>query len=176
MAGNIGDLGDTIKNIYPDLALEPMLNDQVVLRPLLAAKLPSGAVISSGYTVKFAAQLKRGQNTAQMGDGKVFPFMKDRLDKQFTLNPTMFAGGFEIGHMTKGVLKSKPDAFGAPILQRNIAEVLAEVAKYIEQSYAAAVAGVRGIIESSTATTITLAKRLLLSPIRITDPDDDAAL
>lgn len=136
MAGEFDQITNALKIAYPSKAIEPMVNEETPFRKALQKSVPSGGRVTEGI-VKFGANLNPPQNQGQLVDGGALPTPKNRTEVQFQLTPTIFAGGFQIGWVTKAAGNSSKAAFNGGELRRRTEETLADLGKFIEQTYVA---------------------------------------
>ncbi len=137
MAGEIDQITDSLKTMYPTRAIRPMVNVETPFRKRLKRDLPSGARATEGAALNFAANMNPPQNVAQIADGATLPTPKDRLEKQWTLKPTFFVADFVVGWVTKKAATSQKSTFSSGgELRRRTEETITDAAKYIEQTYA----------------------------------------
>lgn len=134
MAGEFDQITNALKNAYPQKAVEAMINAETPFRNALSKNLPAGSTAGSGI-LKFGANLNPPQNNAQINDGASLVAPKDRTDKQLTLQPTIFSGGFQIGWMTKAAAASNTGAFNGGELRRRTEETLEDLGKDMERVY-----------------------------------------
>lgn len=137
VTGGFFDIDNALKQAYPKRALEPLLNQETPFRKKLKASIPSGAKASGGL-LKFGTILHNPQNMAQILDGAALVVPNDRTQDVFTLKPTMFTGGFQIGWITKAAANTSNVTFtnGGEAAQRT-EETLADMGKFMEQTYIA---------------------------------------
>src|SRR5258708_5079329 len=124
MVGLITDIPNSLKIAYPPKAVETMIQEDLQFRPRLKRELPRGARLGDGYEIRFGARLSPAQNVAQIADGANFPIPKDATDRQFIFKPTIFAGDYQIGLMTRFVANSNVAAFNGGEMQRRPEEVM----------------------------------------------------
>ena len=153
MVGLITDITpDSLKTHWPKKAVDTMIQEELVFRPRLIRGLPPGAKLNDGYTIQFGARLAASQNVSQIADGGNFPIQKDATDRQFVFKPTIFAGSYLIGGMTRFVANSNVAAFNGGESQRRPEEVMGNFGKNIEQTYVGTVGnGIRAFVESEPA-------------------------
>lgn len=162
MAGEFDQITNALKNVYPSKALEAMTNEETVFRKALMKNLPAGGRASEGI-LKFGANFSPPQNVGQTIDAGALPAPIDRTQDQFKLVPTIFAGGFEIGWITKKAAKSNKGAFNGGELRRRTEETVSELGKFIEQTYTGTHGtGRRATVDGATSAvaTFTAAKPL----------------
>ena len=137
-----------IKTVYPDIALEPVLNQEQKFRPKLSKSLPPGAKKGKGSIV-FPAYLATPENVGQISDQSDLPPSKNRTSALFTLRPTTFVGKMEIGWQTNETANDSEAAFAGGEIKRQTEETLADTGKFIEQTYVGTASdGIRGYVES----------------------------
>lgn len=153
MVGLISDIStNSLKVLYPDKAVETMIQEDLLFRPRLKRSLPPGAKHSDGYTIKFNARLSPAQNVAQIADGANFPIPKDATDRFFTFTPTIFAGSYQIGGLTRFVAGSNVAGYNGGEVRRRPEEVMSNLGKYIESTYVGTTGnGIRGYVDSEPA-------------------------
>lgn len=152
MVGLITDIPDSLKVMYPKIAVETMIQEDIVFRPRLRRELPPGARITDGYEVRIGARLSASQNVSQIADGGNFPIPKDAVDRQFIFKPTIFAGDYQIGGLTRFVASSNVAGFNGGELTRRPEEVMGNLGKFIESTYVGTDGtGIRGYVESEPA-------------------------
>lgn len=150
--GLITDIPDSLKIAYPPKAVETMIQEEKVFRPRLKRELPPGARLGDGYEVRFGARLNPAQNVSQIADGGNFPIQKDATDRQFIFKPTIFAGDYQIGGMTRFVASSNVAGFNGGEMRRRPEEVMSNFGKFIESTYVGTFgSGIRGYVESEPA-------------------------
>jgi len=132
MAGEIESLSNSLKNFYPDKAFQAMLNLEVPLRKMMKA---NPYRVGDGGIVKFLAYMDTAQNVSQIADGGDLPTPGERTEDQFTLNPSLFSGTFQIGEVTKGAANTNKSAFNSGELTRRIEETAEDIAKRINVVY-----------------------------------------
>ena len=153
MAGEFESITAAIKTIYPPKAVEAMTNEDAPFRKALNKQVPAGAMPTEGI-VKFGGNLNPPQNQGQLLDGGSLPVPKDRDDVQFQLTPTLYAGGFQIGMITRSAGSSGKSAFNKGELARRTEETLSNLGKFIEQTYTGTHGtGRRARVEASTSST-----------------------
>ena len=149
MVGLITDIPDSLKIAYPPKAVETMIQEEKVFRPRLKRQLPPGAKLGDGYEIRFGARLSPAQNVSQIADGGNFPIQKDATDRQFIFKPTIFAGDYQIGGMTRYVASSNVAGFNGGEMRRRPEEVMSNFGKFIESTYVGTFGtGIRGFVES----------------------------
>lgn len=152
MAGLITDIPDSIRTIWPERAVNTMIQEDLVFRPRLKRELPPGSKITDGYDIRINARLNASQNVAQIADGGNFPIPKDATDRNFTFKPTIFAGDYQIGGLVRFVLNSNVGSFGGGEMRRRPEEVMGNFGKFIESTYVGTDGtGIRGYVESEPA-------------------------
>jgi len=134
MAGEFESITNALKIAYPPKAIVPMVNQETPFRTQLKKNIPTGGRVTEGL-VKFGANFNPPQNQGQLVDGGALPTPKDRVQDQFLLKPTIFAGGFQIGWVTKAAGNSNKSAFNGGELRRRTEETIADLSKFIEQTY-----------------------------------------
>lgn len=134
MAGEFDQITDALKIAYPPKMIEPMVNAETPFRAKLKKSLPSGGRVNEGI-VKFGANFNPPQNVGQTTDGGSLPTPIDRTQAQFQLTPTLFAGGFQIGWITKAAGNSNKSAFNGGELRRRTEETIQDLAKFIDSTY-----------------------------------------
>lgn len=155
MVGLITDIPNSLKIAYPDKAVETMVQEELVFRPRLSREIPAGSKLTDGYEIRFGARLSPAQNVAQIGDGANFPIPKDATDRQFIFKPTIFAGDYQIGLLTRFVANSNVAAFNGGEMRRRPEEVMSNLGKHIEQAYVGTAGdGIRGYVESDGVNTL----------------------
>lgn len=154
-AGEFQNISDAIKILYPNKALEPMLNEELVFRPALMKNLPQGGKVVEGI-VKFGAWLSPAQNVGTLLDGGTLPPPKDRSERQFQMTPKVMAGSFQIGWQTKAAVNTGRSGFNGGELARRTEETVSNLGKYVESSYVSVVEGIRGYVESDGSNNVVL--------------------
>ena len=134
MAGEFDAITNALKIAYPPKAIVPMVNQETPFRAQLKKLIPAGGRVTEGI-VKFGANLNPPQNQGQLIDGGALPSPKDRTQDQFQLTPTIFAAGFQIGWVTRAIGNSNKSAFNGGELRRRTEETIADLAKFMEQTY-----------------------------------------
>lgn len=151
--GLISEIPDSLKVAYPPRAVNTMIQEDIKFRPRMKRGLPPGAKISDGYEIKFGARLDASQNVSQIVDGGNFPIPKDAVDRQFTFKPSIFAGDYQIGGLTRFVASSSMASFhdGGEMAKRP-EEVMGNFGKFIESTYVGTTgSGIRAYVESEPA-------------------------
>lgn len=158
MAGEVQNITDEQKTLYPPKAVQTMINEQLVFRPKLKSSLPSGARVTEGYTINFGARLFPGQNGGQLQDGGNLPTPKRGSYRTFVFNPTFFAFGFAIGYVAKNVLTSSKSTYTpSGDYQQQMEETMSNMGKFIEQTYVGTAGdGIRAYVSADGVNTITL--------------------
>lgn len=152
MVALITDSPDALKTLYPNKAVNTMIQEDLVFRPRLKRSLPPGAKMSEGYEVKFSARLDASNNVAQIADGGNFPIQKDAKDRMLTFKPTIFAGSYVIGGLLRYLANSNTVGYNGGEMNRRPEEVMGNLGKFIEQTYVGTVGnGIRGYVESEPA-------------------------
>ena len=136
MAGEFEQITNALKIAYPPKAIDPMVNEEAPFRKQMKKSIPAGSNTSSEGILKFGGNLNPPQNQGQLVDGGTLPAPKNREDVQFQLTPTLFAGGLQIGMITKVAGNSNRSAFNRGELRRRTEETIADLGKFIEQTYA----------------------------------------
>lgn len=155
--GAITDIStNSLKVAYPPKAVETMIQEKKVFRPRLARDLPPGAKLNDGYQINFAARLAPAQNVAQIKDAGNFPIPKEATDRQFVFKPTIFAGSYNIGLLTRYIAASNVASFTAGgEMRRRPEDVMSNMGKLIESTYVGTDGtGIRGYVESDGANTL----------------------
>lgn len=134
MAGEFENVTNALKNVYPNRVIEPMVNEEAVFRKALKKNLPAGGRVTEGI-VKFGANFNPPQVVGQLVDGGTLPTPGNRTEDQFTLKPTLFAGGFQIGWVTRRAGNTNKSAFNGGELRRRTEESLTDLAKFVETTY-----------------------------------------
>ena len=168
MAGEFQNIDNALKIVYPPKAIEAMVNEETPFRKWLKKQIPAGGRVTEGI-VKFGANLAPPQNVGQTADGGALVTPKDRTDRQFTLRPSIFTAGFQIGWMTRAAATSNKSAFNGGELRRRTEETITDLAKFIEQTYVATSgSGRRAIVESDPgANQLVLAQPLNVRLLRV---------
>ncbi len=160
MAGEFEQVVGLLKNTYSKKRIQILANEETPFRRALKSQIPSGSRITKGL-LKFGVALRRPNNVAQTRDGGNLVQPLDRSQELLTLKPTLFNGGFQIGWVTRSVATDSEVAFNGSELQRRTEETIADLSKFIEQTYVGTNgSGSRGEIATggggaSGATTIT---------------------
>jgi hypothetical protein len=148
-AGLYQNLGVAIKTIYPNKALEPMINEEAPFREKLGKSVPSGSKFSEG-DLKFNGVLALPQNVGQIVDGGDLQDAGERSEVQFNLKPTIFTATMNIGWLTKKVANSNKAAFNMGESKRRTEETVSNLGKFIESTYVGTAGlGIRGYVESN---------------------------
>lgn len=156
MAGEYQNLGVSIKTVYPNKSLEPMINEEAPFREKLSKSVPAGAKISEG-DLKFNGVLALPQNVAQIVDGDDLQDAGERSEVQFNLKPTIFQSTMNIGWLTRRVANSSKAAFNNGENRRRTEETVSNTGKFIESTYVGTTgSGIRGFVESSSASGLVL--------------------
>lgn len=156
MAGEYQNLGVSIKTIYPNKSLEPMINEEAPFREKLSKSVPAGAKVSEGL-VKFNGVLALPQNVAQIVDGDDLMDAGERSEVQFELKPTIFQSTMNIGWLTKKVANTQKAAFNQGETRRRTEETVSNTGKFIESTYVGTTgSGIRAYVESSSASGLVL--------------------
>jgi hypothetical protein len=151
MAGTFFDIDNALKIAYPSKSISPMVNQETPFRAQLKKNIPAGGRVSEAI-VKFGANLYPPSTANVIGEGANLITPGDRTQDQFTLKPTIFQNGFEIGWMTRAAGNSNKSAFNGGELRRRVEETLEDLAKFIEQTYVAGDGtGKRAEVEDGTA-------------------------
>lgn len=158
MAGEVQNITDEQKTLYPSKAVKTMLNEQLVFRPKLKTSLPPGAKVTTGFTINFGARLYPGQNGGQAQDGGNLPTPKRGSYRTFVFNPTLFCFGYQIGYVAAKVLTSSQSTFTAGGDEdQQMQETMSNMGKFIEQTYVGTAGdGIRGYVEADGSNTVTL--------------------
>lgn len=156
MAGEYQNLGVSIKTIYPNKSLEPMINEEAPFREKLSKSVPAGAKVSEGL-VKFNGVLALPQNVSQIIDGDDLMDAGERSEVQFELKPTIFQSTMNIGWLTKKVANTQKAAFNQGETRRRTEETVGNHGKFIESTYVGTTgSGIRAYVESSSASGLVL--------------------
>jgi len=156
--GGFDAVTNALKTVYVSKTIVPMVNEEAPFRRYLKGKVPASARVSEGI-LKFGANFDPPQNQGQMADGDNLPVPKDRTQDQFTLNPTLFAGTFQIGWVTRRAGNTSKSAFNGGELRRKTEETIADIGKYIEQTFTSTHGtGRRGRVLTDGVNTITMDK------------------
>lgn len=134
MAGAFTSISDSLKEIYNQDRVEPMVNVEAPFRAFLKKALPAGAKPTEGL-VTFLANTHGNAAVGQMADGIALPPAVDRTDVRLQLKPTTFAGAIEVGLLTMNAANSNKSAFNSGELERNTNDATAFTAKFIEGTY-----------------------------------------
>jgi hypothetical protein len=137
MVGTFSDVGNSLKLAFPAKFIEPMVNNETPFRNWLSKSVPPGSTFTQGK-IQFGFNLNPPKNVAQIADGGALPTPKDRTDIQGTFLPTIYAGTFQIGWLTKKAFGSNEVAFNNGELVRRTEETISDTAKFMEQSMAGA--------------------------------------
>jgi hypothetical protein len=150
MAGEFQNLGNALKIVYPNKALEALIQEETPFRSALSKNLPAGGRVSEGE-LKFNGVLALPQNVGQIVDGEDLQDAGERQEVQFSLKPTIFQGTMNIGWLTKAAADSNKSAFNGGETRRRTEETASNLGKFIEQTYLGTAGnGVRGYVESSS--------------------------
>lgn len=133
--GAFNDVLDSVKDIYPTRAVRAMENSKRPFSRSLKKDLPADAKQLDEGVARFLANMAPPQNVAQIGDAQDLPAPIDRLEKKFTLKPTLFVGTFQIGWITKQAANSQRAAFNRGEVARKTEETVENLAKHIERIY-----------------------------------------
>lgn len=133
-AGAFADITNSIKNVYVDKVVEPMVNNEAPFREFLSKELPAGAKVREGL-VTFLANTLSNQALGQMADQGALPPTVDRTDVQLVLKPTIFAGAVEVGFMSMSAVDSNKSAWNGGEFRRQTNDIIANAAKFIESTY-----------------------------------------
>lgn len=151
MAGEFQNLGVALKVVYPNKALEAVINEEAPFRAALGKSVPAGAKVTEG-DVKFNGVLATGQNVAQIVDGGDLIDAGERSEVQFNLRPTIFQATMNLGWLTRKAANSGKSAFNGGEVRRRTMETTSNLGKFIESTYVGTTGnGVRGYVESSSA-------------------------
>lgn len=162
MAGEYQNLGVALKVVYPNKALEPMINEEAPFRAKLDSQVPAGSRITEG-DLKFNGILALPQNVGQIIDGDDLQDAGERSEVQFQLKPTIFQSTMNIGWLTRRVANSSKSGFNNGENRRRTEEVIGNTGKFIESTYVGtAGTGIRGYVESSSGSGI-----VVLAPERV---------
>lgn len=161
MPGLVTDIAtNSLKTYYPPKAVETFIQEKKVFRPRLSRDLPPGARLSDGYDIQFGARLAPAQNVAQIADGGNFPNPKDAIDRKFVFKPTIFAGDYMIGGLTRIVANSNVAAFNGGEMRRRPEETMGNLGKLIESTYVGTDGtGIRGYVEDDPVANQIIVKR-----------------
>jgi hypothetical protein len=175
MAGEFQNLGVALKVVYPNKALEAVINEEAPFRARLSKSVPAGAKVSQG-TVKFNGVLALPQNVAQIFDGGALQDAGERSEVQFTLIPTVFQGTLNIGWLAAKAANTDQSAFNGGELRRRTNEVVGNLGKFIESTYVGTTSGgIRAYVSSSGVGGIVLASpeygRLLRQGMKVSVRD-----
>ena len=91
MAGEFQNLSVALKVVYPNKALEAIINEEAPFRAALGKSVPAGAKVTQG-DVKFNGVLAMPQNVAQIVDGDDLQDAGERAEVQFNLKPDHLPG------------------------------------------------------------------------------------
>lgn len=156
MAGEFQNLGVALKTVYPDKAIEPMLNEEAPFRKKMSGSVPAGGRVSEGI-VTFNGYLDAPQNVAQIVDGDDLQDATERSEVQFTLRPTIFTATMNVGWLTRKAANTGKSAFNGGEARRRTEETIGNAGKFIESTYVGTSNnGVRAVVESSSASGIVL--------------------
>lgn len=175
MAGEFQNLGVALKVVYPNKALEAIINEEAPFRAKLSSAVPAGARVTSG-DVKFNGVLAMPQNVAQIVDGDDLQDAAERSEVQFNLKPTIFQGTMNIGWLAAKAANDSKSAFNGGEVRRRTNEVTSNLGKFIESTYVGTVGnGVRAYVDSTSASGIVLKNpegvKLLRQGMKITVRD-----
>lgn len=135
MAGAFADISASIKEVYSPKNVEPMVNNDLVIRPWLKKLPPTGSYTKGGY-LTFVANTISTQTSGQAVDGAAMPATYNRTDVRLQLKPTLFAAAVEVGLMSFYAADSGVNSFNKGEFSRQTNDVLANCGKFIEQTYA----------------------------------------
>jgi hypothetical protein len=154
--GAIADIStNSLKIAFPPKAVETMIQEEIEFRPRLKRSLPPGARITDGYEIRFSARLAPSQNVAQIADTGNFPIPKEAIDRMFVFKPSIFAGSYHIGGLTRYVANSNTVAYNGGEQRRRPEEVMSNFGKLIESTYVGTAGdGIRGYVESDGTNTV----------------------
>lgn len=148
---------NSLKVSYPEGDVETMIQEDQEFRPRLSRSLPSGARITDGYEIRFAARLNPSQNVAQIQDGGNFPISKEAVDRFFVFKPTVFAGDYQASLLTRYVANSNVASFNGGEMTRRPEDVMSNLGKLIESTYVGTDgSGIRGYVEADGVNTLTV--------------------
>jgi hypothetical protein len=158
MAGEFFNNTDSIKILYPSGTLEPVVNEELVVRPKIKSALPMGSQRMGEGIIKFPAFLSPPNNVGQVTDDGTLPTPKDRTERTFELKPTTFAASFKIGWQMKAAVKAK-GGFNGGELARRTEETAGNLGKFIEQTFVGTAGdGIRAYVDSDGASSLVLKK------------------
>lgn len=148
-AGAFQDLGVALKTVYPQKAVEAIINEEAPFREALSKNLPAGGRVSEGE-LKFNGVLKTPQNVGQIFDGGALQDAAERYEVQFALKPTIFQATMNIGWLTKAAANSSKSAFNGGETRRRTEETISNLGKFIESTYVGTPGnGIRGYVETT---------------------------
>lgn len=148
-AGAFQDLGVALKTVYPQKAVEAIINEEAPFREALSKNLPAGGRVSEGE-LKFNGVLKTPQNVGQILDGGALQDAAERYEVQFALKPTIFQATMNIGWLTKAAANSGKSAFNGGETRRRTEETISNLGKFIESTYVSTPGnGIRGYAETT---------------------------
>lgn len=133
-AGAFQDLGVALKTVYPQKAVEAIINEEAPFREALSKNLPAGGRVSEGE-LKFNGVLKTPQNVGQILDGGALQDAAERYEVQFALKPTIFQATMNIGWLTKAAANSGKSSFNGGETRRRTEETISNLGKFIESTY-----------------------------------------
>lgn len=134
--GDITSVANELKTQYPPGTWDDMWQVEAKYRAKLK-RAPYKA--STGYTIKFPARLAGSWSVGAIADGGDFPTSDDPTRDQFTVNPVIFAGSFEISLMTKEVADNGQSTFEARgVMADRVESTARELTKYVERIYVGA--------------------------------------
>ena len=175
MAGEFQNLSVALKVVYPNKALEAIINEEAPFRAKLGKSVPAGGKVTEG-DVKFNGVLAMPQNVAQIVDGDDLQDAGERAEVQFNLKPTIFQGTMDIGWLTRKAANSGKSAFNGGEVRRRTTETTSNLGKFIESTYVGTTGnGVRAYVESSSVSGLVIAQpegvKLLRQGMKITVRD-----
>jgi hypothetical protein len=181
MPGEFDQITNALKNAYPDVSVEAMVNEETPFRKALNRNVPAGSRSAGEGILKFGANFAPPQNVGATNDGASYPVPVDRTQDQLTLRPQMFVGSFQIGQITKVAANTNKGAFNGGELRRRTEETITDLGKHMERIYSGThgtgrVAVLDGVTAPTTTTfrvrkpeLATLLKENLRITVRTTD-------
>lgn len=134
--GDITSTANELKTQYPTGVWDDMWQVEAKYRARLKR---SQYKASTGYTIKFPARIGGSWSVGVIADAAAFPVSDDPTRDQFTVNPFLAAGSFEISLMTKEVADNGQSTFESRgIMADRVESTARELTKYVERLYVGA--------------------------------------
>jgi hypothetical protein len=159
MAGEIENLGNELKDLYPPGTWRDMVQKEAPYRAKL--KKDTEKKVDEGGNVVWPLRTKAQWNVGIINDNDAFPTAKDPGRLKASMKPELFAGTIQIGVKARFAARSGKSTWSeGGILSDRIEGTAEDLAKYINRVYAGSVIGRLATVFTDGANNFVAAKPL----------------